>query len=72
MIELYASCYFSSDENILDYLVSQCQSVEDLKKASKPFLGARYLFTKHSFGKLFVSTETVASKPTDDNSDTML
>lgn len=30
-----------SDENILDYLVSQCQTVEDLKKATKPFLGAR-------------------------------
>ncbi|KAJ7390021.1 hypothetical protein OS493_027545 [Desmophyllum pertusum] len=30
-----------SDENVLDYLVSQCQTVDDLKKASKPFLGAR-------------------------------
>lgn len=30
-----------SDEDILDYLVSQCQTVEDLKKSSKPFLGAR-------------------------------
>lgn len=30
-----------SDENVLEYLLSQCQTVDDLKKASKPFLGAR-------------------------------
>ncbi|KAM7433522.1 hypothetical protein ABFA07_016237 [Porites harrisoni] len=30
-----------SDENILEYLISQCQTVEDLKKSTKPFLGAR-------------------------------
>ena len=32
---------FYSDENVLDYLVSQCQTVEELKNATKPFLGAR-------------------------------
>lgn len=36
-----SSCGADSDENILDYFVSQCQTVEDMKKASKPFLGAR-------------------------------
>lgn len=30
-----------SDENVLEYLLSQCQTVDDLKKTSKPFLGAR-------------------------------
>jgi len=30
-----------SDENVLDYLVSQCQTIEESKNATKPFLGAR-------------------------------
>ena len=35
--------FLLSDENVLEYLLSQCQTVDDLKKASKPFLGARYV-----------------------------
>ncbi|KAL9968167.1 hypothetical protein ACROYT_G026507 [Oculina patagonica] len=41
-ISLQSGCSGNdSDENVLDYLVSQCQTVDDLKKATKPFLGAR-------------------------------
>ena len=39
-----------SDENVLDYLVSQCQTVDDMKKATKPYLGARCSY-KVAFAK---------------------
>lgn len=38
----YSLC--CSDENILEYLISQCQTVDDMKKATKPFLGARFSY----------------------------
>lgn len=36
-----SSCGDDSDESILDYLISQCQTLEEKKRTSKPYLGAR-------------------------------